>query len=71
MARGESGVIEWRHSSFCNGGACVETKFHEDRVEVRDSENPDKIINISPGSWRDFVAGIKNDEFGNSHLTEP
>jgi hypothetical protein len=70
VTRGGSGAIEWGHSSFCNGGACVEVRPLGERVEVRDSENPGNIISFSASNWRDFVAGIKNDEFGNSGLTE-
>jgi len=38
---------------------------------VRDSECPENVIIFSASSWRDFVAGVENGEFGYDLLTEP
>ena len=62
---------EWRHSSSCQGGACVEVASLDGRIAVRDSECPENVIIFSASSWRDFVAGVENGEFGYDLLTEP
>jgi Domain of unknown function (DUF397) len=59
-AEGPDALI-WRHSSFCNGGSCVEIAIQGDVVAVRAAGRPDDRILIFPaGSWQEFVAGIKN-----------
>jgi len=68
---GRSDGIEWRHSSSCNGGTCVEVASLDGRIGVRDSESPANVITFSASSWRDFLAGVENGEFGYEFLTEP
>jgi len=56
--------LDFRTSSFCNNGACVEIAFTEDSVVVRDSKNPQaQTLSYTTGEWRDFVAGVKSGEF--------
>ena len=60
MAAEGPDVLGWRHSSFCNGGSCVEIAVRDDNVAVRASSNPDGCLLIFPaGSWQEFVAEIK------------
>jgi hypothetical protein len=54
-------VLMWKHSSFCNGGSCVEIAIQGDAVAVRASSTPDGAVLIFPaGSWQEFVADIKS-----------
>jgi len=68
---GRPDATEWRHSRACNGGARVEVASMGQLIGVRDSEDPGSILTVSAGSWRDFVAGVKNGEFGNDLLPQP
>jgi Domain of unknown function (DUF397) len=54
-------VLMWRHSSFCNGGSCVDIAIQGDIVAVRASSSQDGCVLIFPaGSWQEFVAEIKS-----------
>jgi len=68
---GGSGVIEWLRSSSCNGGACVEVAHIGELIAVRDSVKPDCIVAFSAIGWRDFIADVKNSEFGTDPSAEP
>jgi len=55
-----SGATQWRRSSTCNGGACVEVSSLGLAVAVRDSADPDGIILTFPSSdWSEFIASVK------------
>lgn len=56
---------QFRVSSFCSSGGCVEVAFlHDGGVAIRDSKSPEQAALVySVAEWRDFVAGIKNGEF--------
>ena len=51
--------MEWRTSSVCDGGACVEVA---PSVQVRDSKLGDAspIVRFSPAVWQSFTEGLKN-----------
>lgn len=68
---GRPDAAKWRRSRSCNGGSCVEAAPAGERIAVRDSGNPGRIIMFSASSWREFIARIKNGEFGNGRQTEP
>ena len=52
----------WRHSSYCNGGACIEVAQLADWIAMRDSGYPDRIIAIgSPIAWHSFVQSVRTD----------
>lgn len=60
LASGLGESLEWRRSSRCNGGACVEATVQNDAILVRNSSDPDgPILAFSLASWRDSIAGIK------------
>ncbi len=65
VAGRKPGAFEWRHSSWCNGGACVEVACVEvaslgEMIAVRDSANADGVVlTFSNSSWQDFVADVK------------
>jgi hypothetical protein len=59
-------VIEFRTSSFCNLGNCVEVgRSPEGSVVVRDSKDPERRASLvfTAEEWWAFVAGVKNGEF--------
>lgn len=52
--------LEWRSSSNCDGGTCVEVAALDVAVLIRDSAEPDKIpLAISHDVWRDFVSAVR------------
>ena len=52
--------LEWRRSSWCNGGTCVEAAVQDDAILLRSSADPDgPILVLSPAAWRDLIIGIK------------
>jgi Domain of unknown function (DUF397) len=55
---------EWRRSSVCSGGSCVEAARFAGRVLVRDAKNPDQApLSFREDEWTAFVAGVKKGEF--------
>jgi Domain of unknown function (DUF397) len=43
-------------------GNCVEVMVFDD---VCNSRKPDEgVLHFTPGEWHDFLAGVKNGEFG-------
>jgi Domain of unknown function (DUF397) len=57
-------VIEFRVSSFCDFGNCVEVgQLPGGAVAVRDTKDRDHSLVFTPDEWTAFVAGVKNGEF--------
>ncbi|MEU4158671.1 DUF397 domain-containing protein [Actinoplanes sp. NPDC026670] len=55
---------QWRTSSKCSNGTCVEVAFVGDTVLVRNSQRPTgPEISYTTQEWEDFLAGAKNGEF--------
>lgn len=53
-------ISEWRTSSRCTGGECVEVAFAGGGVALRDSKNREQgILLYSADAWRAFVADVK------------
>lgn len=65
MKKNNTGELEFRKSSYCQGCfACVETAFEEEKVHIRNSQDPSqKTITFSRGEWSSFVKGVKAGEF--------
>lgn len=55
--------MEFKKSSFCGVGACVQIKVGGDEITVRHSKKPEVILRFSKKEWRAFIAGVKNGEF--------
>ena len=53
----------WLRSSHCDTGSCVEVHIAPDRVLVRNSQQPDVVVEFDPAEWRVFVAGVLDGEF--------
>jgi hypothetical protein len=56
---------DWRRSSFCASGACIEVaKVDQSYVLLRDSKDPDgPVLTFDQDEWDAFVAGIRAGEF--------
>ncbi|MGW6935238.1 DUF397 domain-containing protein [Lentzea sp. NPDC054927] len=55
-------MTAWCKSSHSAGGsdACVEVRFSDVTVGVRDSKNPDgPRFGISPAAWRAFLGAVR------------
>jgi hypothetical protein len=60
----EHTVAEYRISSFCSGGDCVEVgMLQEGVVAVRDTKDRSRELTFSSQEWVAFVAGIKRGAF--------
>ena len=56
--------FEFRKSSFCGGGACVEVARSADGFLLRDSKDPDSpVLTFTIEEWSDFVSGVRAGEF--------
>ncbi|GAA1849289.1 DUF397 domain-containing protein [Asanoa iriomotensis] len=54
----------WRKSSRCATGACVEVADVSDAVLMRDSKTPEApALAFGRLGWNDFLFGVKNGEF--------
>ncbi|MBM2618037.1 DUF397 domain-containing protein [Actinoplanes sp. LDG1-06] len=63
MNQGNEGP-QWRSSSRCSGGTCVEVAKVGDLYLIRDSKNPGAAAHsFTEEEWLAFVAGVKNGEF--------
>lgn len=60
-----SAATDFRKSSFCDGGACVEVALRADgKVFVRDGKKEiKKMLEFTAGEWAAFVKGVKLGEF--------
>jgi hypothetical protein len=57
--------VQWRRSSWCNGGACVEVSAEGGKVRVRNSADPaGAVLEVSRDSWREFLAQVREGHFG-------
>jgi hypothetical protein len=63
--RGPLPVTEFKISSFCNFGGCVEVGRADDGVVlVRDTKDrAQQALAFTAEEWADFVAGVKAGEF--------
>jgi hypothetical protein len=60
----EHTVAEYRTSSFCSGGDCVEVGMLQGGVVgVRDTKDRSRELRFSSQEWAAFVAGIKRGAF--------
>jgi hypothetical protein len=51
----------WRRSTFCADGACVEVAQDGDRVLMRDSKDTSQpFLGFDRATWADFIAEIEN-----------
>jgi hypothetical protein len=59
-------MIDYRISSFCSSGGCVEVGHAPTgAVVIRDSKDPLRsvAITVSGGAWSSFLGGIRGGNF--------
>lgn len=57
-------MTEFRVSSFCSYGDCVEVgQLPGGSVAIRDTKNRSVALEFTPEEWSAFVSGVKNGEF--------
>jgi hypothetical protein len=59
-------VVEYKISTFCNFGDCVEVgQLPGGSVSVRDTKDRERTASLvfTPDEWDAFVKGVKNGEF--------
>lgn len=59
-------MIEYKISSFCSQGGCVEVGQASDgTVIVRDSKDPLRSVSITfgDGAWASFLSGLRQGDF--------
>jgi hypothetical protein len=67
---GEGG--NWKRSSRCDGGQCVDVRASDAGVQVRDGKNPDgPVLDITPTQWRFVLDWIRADEIPVGVATGP
>ena len=55
---------EWRKSSYCSAGNCVEVAQVAEQVLVRDSKNPAAApLAFTAEEWSAFVRGVNDGQF--------
>ena len=55
---------QWRRSSTCSYGGCVEVRFTDGVVAVRNSRELDgAILRFTAAEWDAFLAGAAEHEF--------
>ncbi len=53
---------DWRRSSRCSSGSCVEVARRKNVFLVRDSKDPaSPHLNFPADSWREFIDRVKTD----------
>ena len=64
MSGGREQAGGWRKSSRSNTGNCVEVRFCEDHVHVRNSRDRNgAVLAFTTGEWHAFLAGARQGEF--------
>lgn len=54
----------FKKSSFCEKGkCCIEVAVDKDMVFIRNSKNPATVIQYTLQEWKDFIKGVKSNEF--------
>jgi Domain of unknown function (DUF397) len=57
--------VQWRRSSRCNGGSCVEVSADGGKVRVRNSTDPaGAVLEIGRAGWQAFLVELREGHFG-------
>jgi Domain of unknown function (DUF397) len=56
--------IQWRRSSRCDTGACVEVAHIDGTIAIRNSQDIDgPVLIFNAEEWAAFVTGVRDGEF--------
>jgi hypothetical protein len=55
-------ITNWKRSTFCEAGSCIEVEDRSDAVMVRDSKlgSDSPVLSFEPAAWTEFVDGLKD-----------
>jgi hypothetical protein len=60
----DNALLRWFKSSRSNPGGCVEVRFTDDFVQIRDSKDPEgPILTFTDREWTAFLEGVRSNEF--------
>ena len=55
---------QWRKSSYCSNGTCIEVAKQADQYLIRDSKNPDTApLAFTADEWSAFSRGFHEGQF--------
>lgn len=54
---------EFKSSSCCLIGGCLQVRIIGQKVEIRKTKGREKTLRCSIGSWQDSIKGVKDGEF--------
>jgi hypothetical protein len=55
---------QWRKSSYCSNGTCIEVAKQDDQYLIRDSKNPDIApLRFTTDEWTAFAKGFNEGQF--------
>lgn len=64
MQSSGTALPKWFKSSRSNPGGCVEVRFLDDSVQVRDSKDPQgPVLTFTNREWTAFLEGVRFNEF--------
>jgi hypothetical protein len=53
----------WRKSSFCESNSCIEVSQRSDGMSVRNTDDPDPVLQFSRGEWNHFITALNSGTF--------
>jgi hypothetical protein len=53
----------WRRARACEAGACAEIRRNGDRIELRSSLAPERVVELTDDEWRIFQRGVGAGDF--------
>jgi predicted secreted Zn-dependent protease len=60
----KSSKVNWRKSTYCSNGDCVEVAVLDEEVVLRDSKNRQgAILRFTLIEWETFLNGVRDGEF--------
>ncbi len=57
---------DWRRSTRCEAGHCVEVARRDRGVAMRNSTAPDLRLEVDAQAWNAFLAGLRAGQFDRS-----
>ena len=53
----------WRRARTCESGTCAEVRRNGDRIELRSSLAPERVIALTEDEWQVFVRAVAAGDF--------
>jgi hypothetical protein len=53
----------WRRARTCEAGTCAEVRRNGDRIELRSSLAPERVIALTEDEWQVFVRAVASGDF--------